>query len=46
MHFAIATSPHVHHGNSVPRVMASVLLALVPGIALTTRPSGFSIRRW
>jgi electron transport complex protein RnfD len=43
MHFAIATSPHVHHGNSVPRVMASVLLALVPGIALMTAFLGVGV---
>ncbi len=33
MRFAIATSPHVHTGTSVARVMRRVLYALVPGIA-------------
>jgi len=38
----IATSPHIHAGGSVPKIMFEVLLALVPAIVAAVYFLGIS----
>ncbi len=40
---AVISSPHLHSPNSVTRIMGTVLLALVPGIAAATWAFGWAI---
>ena len=38
-----APSPHIHGGESTRRIMADVLLALVPALAVSTYIFGMSV---